>query len=154
MGGTASMVALVAAAALAVLPGFREAPSLEPAASYVAGKPVLVYVGGAYGEGGHAYPGSSEVYIDETTFAALRAALAHRTFYEDYVAASLLVLAHEAVHASGVADESQTECAALARLPGMASRFFGFRTWRARHDLMDLAWGSHRGLPQDYQRLC
>jgi hypothetical protein len=57
------VVEFFAALALVVPAGFREAPALEPAASYVAGKPVQVWCGvtriGDVYESGYADSGTS-----------------------------------------------------------------------------------------------
>jgi hypothetical protein len=151
----AAVVALVIAApALAA----SEAPSLEPAASWVAGKPVKVFCSQEHagaGWTGWTIPGSSSVYVDDGVCVVLLSRLARTDDVTVYtLAESLETLAHEAMHASGLADESATDCAALKRLPGMVSRFFHFSTWRSRHDLMYAAWQVHVGLPPEYRTRC
>jgi hypothetical protein len=149
-----------AARAADVPAGFREAPKLEPAASYVAGKPVSVYCGklpsrGVVDGDGLAVIGGDRIYISSFGCYLLEHRAADPGFdLNDAVAHYLLTLAHEAIHTTGEADESVTDCTALKYLPGMATRFFAFKRWSERHELMQLAWDNHRRKPDAYTRLC
>src|SRR5262245_58604727 len=109
---------IVALAALMLAPagfaaaGAREAPALEPAASWVAGKPVRVYCDQSLAlttETGMAVVGGSDVRLAPIVCADLRATLAGRWTAAVGPSASLLTLAHEAEHAQGHALEGETE---------------------------------------------
>lgn len=160
------IVEALATLALVAPAGFREAPALEPAASYAAGKPVAVYCAAsaeAFAAGVttmNAPPtetgsfaesvGGSASYLAPLMCGPLGAAL-HKPNATSYVTArAILALVHESVHLRGEAAENVTDCTALQLMPGIASRFFGFKTWRARHLLMELAWAAHDAKPPAY----
>lgn len=149
--------------------GFREATSLEPAASFVAGKPVAVYCAAsapAFADavialnaplaelGAFASVGGESAYLAPRACGPLTAVLHRRPAEPFDVADAMLALVHEATHLRGSADESETDCAALRLLPAVASRFFGFKTWRSRHDLMADAWNAHNAKPRAYTTAC
>src|SRR5690348_6523127 len=124
------MIALLVAAAF--LPGFNRTPSLEPAASFVAGKPVAVYCAKStpawqaflaenYPAGtvadGSSVPGSSTMRLSFAACSYLRPATRAALAPTIGLAASTLTLTHEAIHLSGVKDEAVTDCDAVHRMP-------------------------------------
>ena len=144
---------VVAPAAHAAAP--REAPALEPAASWAAGKPIKVICAPLVAdshENGSAVPRSSYITVDgQYLCPALLRRLAGRTADVGWLDDAMFALAHEAEHARGFADETAADCAALKVLPVMASRFFGYRLRsRELHDLMAVAWDSHNSGPPEY----
>lgn len=147
---------LAAAAMIAMAPaGFTRAPSLEPAASWAAGKPVSVFCGPSAEWSGYTpVAGGNEIWLAQRGCAMLGRRLVEREANSDELAWYLLTVAHEAQHVRGTTDESQADCDGLRLLPSLASRFFGFKTWRARHDLMAFAWAGHRRQPAVFTRLC
>jgi hypothetical protein len=167
----AVLVALVSAtSATASSPtGFYESVRLEPAASMVAGKPVKVwcassstaYAAAAEGAGVRADAiafasgvGGTDAYFVGRVCSNLTAYLnRHRVVMDDY-AVSLLLIAHEATHLSGIGGESETDCAALHAMPAMLRRFFVARGAYTVHNVMAAAWAVHRRESADYTRLC
>lgn len=161
-------LALVASATAAPS-GFKEAPKLEPAAKFVAGKPVKVWcattqavwraaVGTATGEvdaAGYAHVATGEMYLPPIGCASLHAWL-NRRRVEDYTfAVALLVIAHEATHLRGATDEGATDCAALSKLPTVIRKFFpvkGHATTVAT--LMAYAHDAHERESSEYQGNC
>lgn len=161
---------LVSAAVLAAPPGFYEARVLEPAASYVAQKPVRVYcaptdldlreyASSAYGvppdfELGFAVVGSGTIYLGQSVCWPLRDHLARRHVATSEFAAALLTLVHESIHARGSRDEGVTECDALHEMPRVAVRFFKVKPGRQLRALMAEAWASYDGMQPEYQTVC
>ena len=161
---------LLAAAALTLPSGFYEAKALEPAASYVAGKPAHIYcaltapswndysqaTGAA--DGANALTptvGGAESMIRGDVCADLRAQLAHPGKASTFgFASALLILVHESIHQRGSADEGQTECAAIHEMPRVAVRFFHVKAGKQLRAVMALAWQSHRMKPAVYQSVC
>lgn len=164
------MFAVLAAAAILAAPqGFYEARVLEPAASFVAGKPAAVYcatndgawaafLGGRYGGAnvnGITTPGSSESRFAPTVCSWLRvrlrlpAAAAGTPFV-----ASALAFVHEAIHQRGSVDEGATECSAMHELPGVLVRYYGVKPGKQLRALMAAAWRWHRLKPAVYQSVC
>lgn len=162
-------VAVVAPAAAAGPAGFYESVRLEPAASSVAGKPVTLWCATNAADYAAAAEASS-VRVDAIAFSSaiggtesffvgrvcanLVAYVNKRHVVMDDYAVSLLVLAHEATHLSGVGDESATDCAALRAMPAMIRRFFVPRGIYTVHNVMAAAWAVHRRESADYTRLC
>jgi hypothetical protein len=156
--------ALIAAAALAALtlapvaladppPGFREAVSLELASSRVAGKPVRVYCGPRElppldGHSGATWPGSNFVHLDNEVCASLGDLQRRLRVRDDRAAWGLLTIVHESLHARGLVDENETDCAALKQLAASAILDFGFkpRTTRLRI-IVRTTWLLHRTGP-------
>jgi hypothetical protein len=134
-------------AALAAPPGFTRQVRLEPAASWAAQKPVRVYCGPMVDASGRGLLGGDELWLEGSGCVLLLRRNAGRPVRDeleaDKLAWFLLTLAHEVQHVRGVRSEAVAECTALRVMPSMASRFFGYKTWRARHDLMALAWQTH-----------
>lgn len=144
-------VLLVAATSVgAEPPGFWENKRLEPAASFVAGKPATVYC--AYKQatidaavsatatntvGATPVIGGGVIYISPAACAYLNAWLNGRKVANLYgVAVSMETLAHEAELAGGVADETTATCVGLKRMPQMVTRFFPLKKRESLHDLM------------------
>lgn len=160
---------LTAAVIAAAPPGFYESRVLEPAASYVAGKPATVYCAATVGDwrtyaereastlaaNGLTYVGSSESALAASVCAPLRQELRHKHVKTAVLADAMLALTHEAVHQSGVRDESETDCHALALLPTVAHRFFGFAYHRGPlRALVAAAWKAHREKPAVFRSSC
>lgn len=164
-----AVCAAVAASTVAAAPaGFYEAVKLEPAASFVAAKPVKIWCAtssaafAAAAEAssirsdvvGFASVGGTEAFFAGRACANLTAYLNKRPVVMDDYAVSLVILAHEATHLSGVRDESETDCAALHAMPAMLRRFFVARGTYTVHNVMAAAWAVHRRESGDYTRLC
>lgn len=155
------IVEALAAVALLVPGSFREATALEPAASYVAGKPVKVWCGvtriGDVYEGGYTDSvGGNNIFLSPTLYCApLEKLLSHRFVMSRDAGPAVLALVHEGIHARGVADESVTDCAALKATAQVGILFFGLRGRRRYlRDMMAEAWAQHRARPAAYTRLC
>jgi hypothetical protein len=155
-----------AAASPASVSWFYEAKALEPAASYVAGKPVRVqcaksasgwqsfnkanFAQTGNSEHGFAEPGGTVMYVDADTCPPLLAARAGQPgASRPLLAATLVTFAHEAVHLRGQVDEGQTECEAMQYVPGVAVRFFGVKSGAQLRKLMASAWTWHRRIASD-----
>lgn len=162
----AALVAVPAAGAAAP-PGFYESLVLEPAASFVAGRPARVYCAltpagwqdyAAARRVPDAYAltvvGTDQTMLEPVTCRVLRTQLRSRRVDEYAVAAAVRTLVHEAIHQRGVADEGQTECAAMHEMPRVAVKFFHVKPGKQLRALMASAWYSHRATPATYQTLC
>lgn len=136
--------------------GFKEAPQFEPAASFVAGKPVRIYcaptqaainatVGPeAVNVQGATYIGGDDTYLSPQTCGFLNAWLRGKKPSNLYgVAGSLQTLAHEAELAKGIDDETNADCASLKTMVPMVTRYFPLKKRITMHDLMALAWQIH-----------
>lgn len=160
-------------------------PRLDAIATYVAGHPVTVWCEtdpatwiemlGSSPEManvlGFTQLDEPTVYVNPTDCRILRLA----SFGYDqadtglfYLARAIRDLVHESVHQRGIADEGITDCTALAAMPAVAVRFFGFHrtTLVKRGDrrvrvpdpalarLMDWAHAWHEESPSQYQGDC
>lgn len=155
------LAAWAAAAVVAVAPGFREAPALASAASFVAGRPVTVWcgatrVGATYVAGYTPAPGSSVVYLAESRVCQpLLRKLAGDLSPSYEFGPALQTLVHEAIHATGEAKESVAECESLKRTAEVGIRFFGLRGQRRYlRDMMSATLRNHRVLPAAYVSDC
>jgi hypothetical protein len=171
------LAVVVAAAAIgssapAMPDGFYEAVKLEPAASYVATKPVqvrctsdigywLIYAREAtqrqaFDPEGFADIPNGIAYLSPDVCTALLRKLAHKSASIADMAIGLMTLTHEATHlGTGSRDEGLVECSAIHTLPAVAVRFFGYSYHHAPlRALMAWAWSAHRNLPPDYQTVC
>lgn len=163
------VAAALVAAPTAVAGGFYEAKVLEPAASYVAKKPVKVwcaktdaawqaYLVATYGvvgtEHGSAPFGGAAIYLDTEECPPIRQALAGQSVYPPTLAATIEILTHESIHARGERDEGVTDCAAMHEMPGVAVRFFHVRLGKQLRALMAAAWAYHRKAPSQYRMVC
>jgi hypothetical protein len=160
----AALVLVSATSASASAPaGFNEAVKLEPAASFVAAKPVTVYCanseytweqyGGTSTEHGLATPGSSEIKIDPDGCRYLRTALNMHKIPDGFGAA-LLVLVHESIHARGETDEGITDCDAVREMPRVAVKFFGVKAGKQLRAVMANAWRYRGGESAAYRTVC
>lgn len=155
-----AVCAAVAASTVAAAPaGFYEAVRLDPAASFVAGKPASIYCAAtmaAYYEAGVAATGrpsqgtagfstigGSQSFLSTWVCSYLNRWLAHKPVTRYHLAVSIEVLAHEAELERGIADESLADCAALAAMPQVVRRFFPLRGIYTLHGLMADAWAAH-----------
>lgn len=159
---------LLAPAAMGTVPaGFTEGLRLEPAASFVAGKPVRVYCAvnedvwfaslaewGVHGTAVTLTIGGDETYLSPERCRPLRLRLNRRGVDTYDLAAALLTLTHESVHLSGERDESATDCRALALVPVVAKRYFGITRRALLHEIVADAWDVHYSKSPDYLRLC
>ena len=159
-----------AAAAGAPPAGFYESARLEPAASWVAGKKVVVWCakttaafaaaeaernGNPESAGFPDAIGGSAASFPGVVCADMLAWLNHRHVDDYLFAGAALGLAHEASHLAGLSDEGATDCRALAKLPAMIRRFFPLK----RHDatlslLMLYARDIHAQKPEAYAGSC
>lgn len=164
------LATLAAVVALGLPAGFVEAPGLEPAASFAAGKPVTVACAASMydwrdfttargskitPEGTASSVGGDVAFLDPDVCYRLTRALRKPPIDAAVFAEYLTVLVHESEHLRGLRDESETDCAALAVLPQVAHRFFHYRFHRAPlRTLMRYAWESHRRRPAGYRTVC
>lgn len=149
--------------------GFHEARSLEPAASYVARKPVKVwcantgatwarYVGSADPADtlGETVPGSDALRLHPNVcavFARFEGGSLTPQTLPGY-ATAIETLTHEAIHARGETDEGVTDCDAIHEMPGVAVRFFHVKAGKHLRALMAAAWREHRTKPAAYASVC
>lgn len=144
--------------------GFYEARVLEPAAAFVAGKPVKVWcaksqaVWDSYAEGrvthGLTTGGSSLTHLDVVTCFNARARLLGGPIFNAGLAPAIELLTHEAIHMRGERDEGVTDCAAVHEMPGVAVRFFGLKSGKQLRDLMSAAWAWRARLAPEYRTVC
>lgn len=173
-------VVLLVAVALLVVPVAsasdvaRVSYRLEPAASWVAGKPVAVMCGqdasgwrslqeeflrhddGTVDQAlGFAGAGSAVIYLSPQTCLSLEG---HDRGIEAPFArfsTSLRVLTHEAIHARGETDEGVTDCLALRQMAAVGIKFFGFKSRSAAlRSLMAEAVRFHRLDSARYRTVC
>jgi hypothetical protein len=155
-----------AAAAPPPVSWFYEAKALEPAARYVARKPVQVFCAKTPGgwqsftkanfdqpgtsEHGFAEPGGNVMYVDADTCPPLLAARTGQPgVHRALLAATLVTFTHEAVHLQGEVDEGVTACDAMQDVPGIAVRFFRVTPGAQLRGLMADAWAWHRRIAAD-----
>lgn len=163
----ALVLAAPASAATGPPSGFYEARVLEPAASFVAGKPAHVYCAVTDDDwreyakanttpdvGGLTLVGSDQSELAPMICHSLRARLNRRPARADDFAASLLILVHESIHQRGVADEGQTECTAIHEMPRVAVKFFHVKVGKQLWTLMTDAWWFHRAAAPQFQIIC
>lgn len=163
------IAATVAAIAIAAAPsGFTEAKTLEPAASFVAGKAAAVYCPAssyewsayvsrytsAVGVNGLTVPGSSETMLSPAVCSTLVDRLRRRWTDSYDLAAYILTLVHEAVHERGSVDEGQTECAAMHEMPRVAVKYFRVKAGKQLRALMSDAWAFHAAKPAAFRTVC
>lgn len=164
------MIAALIAAVFLMPAGFHEAKALEPAASYVAGKHVVIgcaatdltlreYAQSLYGgdlgyETGMALTPDGAALLGQSVCYPLMAQLSKRHNGGPLLAESLLTLVHEAVHLRGVTDEGQTECTAIHTMPRVAVKFFHVKAGKQLRALMSDAWAAHSGEPAAYTAVC
>jgi hypothetical protein len=175
---TAILLLTAVSAAFAGLPAtaaqapasFYEARALEPAAAYVAGKPVTVWCAvtesawhaetrsrGLFGDPyGFAKTGGSEFSLKPDLCAILARAASGSVSTIDLqsLAPSIQTLTHESIHLRGVRDEGETDCRAIHEMPRVAVRFFHVKPGRQLRALMAAAWAWHRAQPLTYQSVC
>lgn len=164
------MIAAVVTAVALTLPGtFHEAKRLEPAASYVAGKPVKVYCartdldlreytqqlygGKWFNDTGLALIPDGIALLGQSVCDPLLSELRIGKYNADF-AEAIDALVHEAVHLRGVTDEGQTECTAVHNVPRVAVKFFRIKPGKQLRALMSDVWGAYSGKPLAYQSVC
>lgn len=118
------LISLSLAAPAGAAPLQLRAPVKEVLEREVAGQPFALDCSyAARGAEGLALPAwrglGAEVYVKPWVCSAANAA---RSGSPERTGAALLVLAHEALHVSGITDETAAECAALAEVPRLAAR--------------------------------
>ena len=102
--------------------------SLEPAASYAAGKHVRVTCNpGLRTLGFTPFPGATSFSVNDQVCRPLLAWQRRRPADVYEFAFGLMVLAHEAQHSKGIADETEATCRAIALLPVLVRRYFPLR---------------------------
>lgn len=163
------LAAALVAAPVAQAGGFYEAKVLEPAASYVAKKPVKVwcattaaswrvFLNSVGGEGreanGWAIVGGIALRLSPDACPSLRGAVGGVPQFTPTLAATVEVLTHEAIHTRGVRDEGVTDCDAMHEMPGVAVRFFHITSGKQLRALMASAWAYHREAAPPYLTVC
>lgn len=98
--------------------------------------------------------GSSQSFLSTWVCSYLNRWIAKKPVTSYHLAASLLVLLHEAELEKGVADESVADCAALGLMPAVVKRFFPLRGVYSIHGLMRDAWDAHDGEGAVYLTRC
>lgn len=165
-----SLVALLVlvAAPVASAGGFYESRVLEPAASYVAKKPVKVWcakttaawrawsvaVDLTDGANGSAAVGGTAMHLSHAACPSLRGAAIGIPQYSPTLSATIGGLTHEAIHLRGERDEGVTDCAAMHEMPRVAVLFFGIKPGRQLRELMADAWDYHRSQSAQYLTVC
>jgi hypothetical protein len=151
------------AAVVIPTPGFHEAKPLEPAASFVAGKPAIVWCANSesswrafltdrYSSGASTdVQGSADIaqgkfwlspIVCKTLgFAAISA---QDAIHYPSLAPSVAVLTHESIHLRGETDEGVTDCDAMHEMPRLAVKFFHVTAGKKLRALMAAAWAWHR----------
>jgi hypothetical protein len=166
-------VALVAVALSAAVaraddqPVFKPSPRLAPAASFVAGKPVVVLCAasdadwtkylhglGATDANGATVPGSSETRLSAIVCRYLAWRLGGKTPSLFPLAAAVETLTHESIHARGEVDEGKTDCAAMHEMVAVSRRFFGVTSRKTLRSLMAFAWQFHARQSPPYKTVC
>lgn len=163
--------ALLAAVALAAPVGFHESPALERITAFVAHNQTPVYCADTVGnlENVAAEEGLSasadvtgltewtplSIYLHPVVCKVVLALENRKPIGSPLLQADdALALVHESIHASGIHDEGQTECAAMHHLPGVAVRFLHVKPGKKLRAFMALAWKAHRLKPAVYQMVC
>lgn len=139
---------------------------LEQPASYVAGKPVVVYcaktraawreltisVGAQPAADGFvdAVGGATVNLRDDVCLTLLRR-MNRKVVTLPQLANPLLTLVHESAHLRGLSNEGETDCDALSRIPDVGGRFFCVQNTRL---LSAWALNAHRHKPPEYQGSC
>lgn len=163
-----AMAVFVGQARAAVPAGFYEAVKLEPAATFVAGKPVTVscaktdavwqaYVasfGGRADGVGSAPVGGTDVHFAPAVCVNLLEWLRGRSRFVPGFAASLQVFTHEAIHSRGERDEGVTDCAAMHEMPRVGVRFMHVKAGMQLRAVMASAWKYHRTHGPSYLTVC
>jgi hypothetical protein len=159
---------LAGAARTGAASGFYEARVLEPAASYVARKPITVWCAPTTavwqswsaeatlvdGANGSAAVGGSDIHLSHDVCPSLRGAIAGVPQYVPTLSATIEVLTHESIHARGTRDEGITDCDSMHEMPRVAVVFFHVRPGAQLRALMAAAWTYHREAPPQYQSVC
>lgn len=160
------LVAVLAVAPAAGAGGFVRAKPLEPAASYVARKPVKVwcaktdtawrtFLTARYDtvetHGWTAQAGANQTYIDSDACLIL---LDVKTETLARIGAAAEILTHESIHMRGEANEGITDCDAMHETPGVVVRFFGIKAGKQLRSLMAQLWVWHRKSPPAYVAVC
>lgn len=139
--GVVLVVALALASAASADPAvFNRSGKLEPAASFVAGKPVQVMCAATWSDwrawieengrgeaNGTALVGGDAMHLSPDTCRFLRDRQRGRTVDLFAMGGTILVLTHESIHLRGERDEGVTDCSASHEMVAVAQRFFGFK---------------------------
>lgn len=146
---------------------FYEARVLEPAASFVAHKPVRVWCAassGAWAEfatgkaaavtHGLTVPGSAVTHLDQVVCVNLRARALGLIPASPNLGASIEVLTHESIHMRGEHDEGVTDCAAVHEMARVAVVYFKVRAGKQLRALMAAAWAWRDELASPYRTVC
>jgi hypothetical protein len=145
--------------------GFYEARVLEPAASYVARKPVKVWCATTAAAWqrlavdrsdvhGLTAPGTASTHLDTTVCGNLRARLLGGGLDNPSLAPSIEVLTHESIHMRGESNEGITDCAAVHEMPRVAVVYFSVKPGAQLRALMAAAWSWRRELAPAYRTVC
>lgn len=151
--------------------GFHRVRALEPAATYVARKPVRAWctktylgwdaymhrvMGDSPVPNGLATAGADDLYVaplecDNLLFATRTASVAAIL---PALAGPIETLTHEAIHLRGEADEAVTDCAAMRTMGAVAVRYFHVTRGAELKKLMTAAWAYHRSGRAVYTTIC
>ena len=148
--------------------GFVETVRLEPAASFVARRPVAVNCAtthevwlayaASFGFNGDSVgitiPGNSETALSDAMCRSLQVVNGTRAPHLYALAAAVETLVHESIHMRGERDEGVTDCAAMHEMPRVAVRFFKVKPGRQLRALMANAWQIHAAKPPPYRTVC
>lgn len=160
------VLALVPSASAA---GFYEAKRLEPAAAFVARKPVTVWCANntaAWSSwlaanndstadvNGATYPGTAETHLGPTVCSNLALQLSQGGEAYPSLGPSINTLTHESIHMRGETDEGITACDAMHEMPGVAVRFFNVKAGKQLRGLMAATWAWHQKDPSIYRTVC
>ena len=163
------LVVAASSSATAAKSGFYEAKSLEPAASFVAGKPAVVFcaesnrtwnefltVTGDAGRvaAGSTVPGSGDEKLYPLACRTLLGHLEGKPQRPAFLALSILTLVHEAFHMRGAWNEGETDCDAFRAMPRVAVEFFHVRPGAQLRELMAQASDWRGREPLWYRTYC
>jgi hypothetical protein len=159
---------VAAAGEIAPPTGFTESAALSRPVAFVAGKPAHVYCAASQVEfnaadqqytgialgAGFTIFGSDQTFLSPWVCGYLNRWRAKKPVSEYHLAVSVAVLLHEAELQKGMTDESLADCASLAIMPKVVSRFFPLRRVYTIHNLMRDAWDAHDSEPDVYLTHC
>src|SRR3990167_1044968 len=149
--------------------GFRESTRLSPIASEVTGRPVMIWCARTpavwrdtvepfrlpWLVNGYAMLDEPAAYLAPTVCRTLEGWLRGKSApIPEHLGREILMLVHAAIHLRGVIDESETECAALALVPGVARASFRVRSTKILRTIVWAAQVAHNGSPAKFRGTC
>lgn len=165
------LVALGAATVASGSPpaGFYESVKLEPAAAFVARKPVTVWCaktasswhafliarqGRDDGAPGATMPGASETFLGSEVCFPLKLDLSGTAVRYLALGPSVETLTHESIHARGESNEGVTDCDAVHEMPRVAVLFFHVKAGKQLRALMAAVWTWRALAGPTYRSVC